>query len=38
MFTVVALIGLIFLLALAAADLWIADLSSDELAQMGLQR
>jgi hypothetical protein len=37
MFTIVAVAGLILLFGLAAADLWISWMSSDELTEMGLE-
>jgi hypothetical protein len=36
--TVSALVGLIMLITLAATDLWIAAMSTDELSQMGLEK
>ena len=37
MLTVVVFIGFIVLVALAATDLWVGAMSSDELSQMGLE-
>jgi hypothetical protein len=37
MFTVIAVAGLLLLLALAGADLMVSDMSSDEQARMGIK-
>ena len=37
MLTLVVLAGLAVLVALAAADLWIAAMSSDDISRMGLE-
>ena len=38
MFMVASIVGLLLLLALSGADLFVSDISSDELSNMGVER